>query len=74
MELRIGIINSPRELGFETSQPASEIEKLVTDAIESGKTHFVLADDKGKRYVIATGSVAYVEIGSEQNRRIGFVG
>lgn len=74
MEIRIGIINSPRELGFESRQPASEVEQLVSDAIESGKTHFVLADEKGKRYVVATASVAYVEIGSEETRRIGFVG
>lgn len=74
MEIRIGIINSPRELGFETSQSASEIEQVVTDALTSGTPHFALADDKGKRYIISTGSVAYVELGSESNRRIGFVG
>ncbi|MCS4275554.1 MULTISPECIES: DUF3107 domain-containing protein [Mycetocola] len=74
MDIRIGIINSPRELGFESSQSAADVEKIVGDAISSGTPHFTLTDDKGKRYIVATGSVAYVEIGSEETRRIGFVG
>ncbi|RLP76462.1 DUF3107 domain-containing protein [Mycetocola tolaasinivorans] len=74
MDIRIGIINSPRELGFEAGQSAADVEKIVGDAIASGTPHFTLTDEKGKRYIIATASVAYVELGTEETRRIGFVG
>ena len=40
MDIRIGIFNSPREIGFETSQPATEIEETVAAAL-SGQTGFL---------------------------------
>jgi hypothetical protein len=74
VEIRIGITNSGRELSFESSQSTSEIEKLIADALDSTKSYFTLSDDKGKSYIIPTAGLAYVEIGSEEARRIGFVG
>ena len=74
MEIRIGITNSGRELSFESSQSTAEIEKLIADALDSGKSYFTVSDDKGKMYIIPTAGLAYVEIGSEETRRIGFVG
>jgi hypothetical protein len=73
VDIRIGILNSPRELSFETSQTAAEIEQAVTDALSAG-TVLSLADDKGKQYVVPAVAIGYVEIGSESTRRIGFVG
>ena len=74
MEIRIGITNSGRELSFESSQSASEIEKTIAEALGSEKSYFSLTDDKGRVYIIPTAGLAYVEIGSEETRRIGFVG
>ena len=36
VDIRIGILNSPRELAFETSQTAAEIQKAVGDALAGG--------------------------------------
>ena len=73
MDIRIGIFNSPREIGFETSQPATEIEETVAAAL-SGKTAYLkLSDDKGRVYIVPTIGLAYVELGSETSRRVGFV-
>jgi hypothetical protein len=74
VEIRIGITNSGRELSFESSQSTAEIEKLIADALDSSKSYFTLGDDKGKSYIIPTAGLAYVELGSEETRRIGFVG
>lgn len=74
VEIRIGITNSGRELSFESAQSASEIEKTIADALGSEKSYFTLTDDKGRVYIIPTAGLAYVEIGSEETRRIGFVG
>lgn len=72
MDIRIGIANSPREIAFESSQSSSEVEKIVADALESDAKYVKLADGKGKVYVVPTVSLAYLEIGSEESRRIGF--
>lgn len=73
MDIRIGIANSPRELSFESNQSATEVEKVVADALGSDAKYVTLADDKGKLYIVPTASLAYVEVGSEDARRIGFV-
>ncbi len=74
MDIRIGILNAPRELNFESSQTADEIEEQVSTALTSGTGFLRLTDDKGKVYLIPTSGIAYVEIGTEESRRIGFVG
>ena len=73
MDIRIGIINSPREISFESAQAASEIEKVVSDALESSAKFFKLTDDKGRVYLVPLESFGYIEIGSEATRRVGFV-
>ena len=73
MDIRIGIANSPREIAFESSQTAEQVQKIVADALENGAKFVTLGDDKGKIYVVPSVSLSYVEIGSESSRRIGFV-
>lgn len=73
MEIRIGIINSARELAFESNQPAGDIEKIVSTALESDAKFFTIADEKGREFIVPVASLAYVEVGSESSRRIGFV-
>jgi hypothetical protein len=73
VDIRIGIVNSPRELSFESSQTAAEIEKAVADALASDAKFIKLSDDKGKVYIVPTASFAYLEVGSEESRRVGFV-
>jgi hypothetical protein len=74
VDIRIGIANSPRELNFESSQSPAEIEKIVADALSTNGTHVSLSDNKGKLYVVPVAALTYVEIGSEESRRVGFVG
>lgn len=74
VEIRIGITNSGRELSFESAQTATEIEQTISDALGSDKSYFTLSDDKGRLYIVPSAGLAYVEIGSEETRRIGFVG
>lgn len=73
MEVRIGIINIPRELAFESSQTAPELEAEIAAALASGAPHLALSDDKGRRFLVPTASIAYVELGAEAERRVGFV-
>lgn len=71
VEIRIGIKDVARELVFETDDAAADIEATVVASLD--QAHLALTDAKGKRYVVPSSSVAYVEIGTESTRKIGFV-
>ncbi len=73
MDIRIGIINSPREISFESTQSSAEIETVVSTALESGAKFFKLTDSRGSSYIVPTDSFGYLEIGTEESRRVGFV-
>jgi hypothetical protein len=73
VEIRIGIINAPRELSFETNESPADVSATVTQALEASSTFVRLSDDKGTQYVVPTAGIGYVQIGSEESRRIGFV-
>jgi hypothetical protein len=72
VDIKIGIINSPREIGFETAQSADEIEAAVSEALTAQATHLSLKDDKGRRFIVPVSALAYVEVGAEESRRVGF--
>ena len=74
MDIRIGILNSPRELAFETSESAADVAAAVSAAVEKGQPLLSLTDSKGKQYLVPTAAIGYVEIGSDSARRVGFVG
>lgn len=74
MDIRIGIVNTGRELSFETNESAEDVRKSVTSALETGAMHITFADSKGASFIVPTAGIAYVELGSEESRRIGFVG
>lgn len=73
MDIRIGIVNTARELSFESSQTAEEIEKTVATALESDARYFKLTDERGRVYIVPTAQFAYLEVGSAESRRVGFV-
>lgn len=73
MEVRIGIQNSPRELSFESAETPAGVQEKVAAAMESGAKSLTLTDDGGRLYIVPAASVAYVEVGTEKTRRVGFV-
>lgn len=73
MEIRIGITNTGRELSFETHESADDVKKSVAGALDAAATHVIFSDVKGNAYIVPTAGLAYVELGTEESRRIGFV-
>ena len=73
MEIRIGIINTGRELNFETSTSAEDIRTQVSAALEQNVAHVSFTDVKGNSYIVPTANLAYIELGTEESRRVGFV-
>lgn len=73
MEVKIGVLHTPREIVVESRQTPDEIQKLVADALKSVDGQLALTDDRGRRYIIPAYLVAYVEIAQADARRVGFV-
>jgi DNA-binding MurR/RpiR family transcriptional regulator len=73
MDIKIGIKHSTRELSFDTSASAKELEASVSQALESGAKLLSLTDSKGNVFLVPTESVSYLEIGAEEARRVGFI-
>jgi hypothetical protein len=73
VEVKIGVSDSPRELVLNSAQTPGEVEKLVTDALSEGAGGMLaLSDEKGRRYLVQSTRIAYVEIGAADVRRVGF--
>jgi predicted RNA-binding protein (virulence factor B family) len=73
MDIRIGIRDSGREISFESAQTASEVENAVAAVLEGGAKVLKLSDNKGRRFIVPTEALGYVEIGEEETRRVGFI-
>jgi hypothetical protein len=72
VEVKIGIADSPRELVLNSAQTPGEVEKSVNAALSKESEILSLTDEKGRRYLIPTAKIAYVEIGAADSRRVGF--
>jgi Protein of unknown function (DUF3107) len=72
VEVKIGVVESPRELLLTSNLSPDEVEALVADALKNPAGQLTLVDDKGKRFIIPAARVAYVEIGTSDARKVGF--
>lgn len=73
MEVRIGIRENGRDLSFESASSSKELTDQISSAISSGAALVELTDDKGKTILVPASAIAYVEIGVDQSRRVGFI-
>lgn len=71
MELHIGIQNTARELTFDVDQTAEQIEAAVAEAVSSNGI-FTVSDTKGRKALIPASALAYVSVGENEPRRVGF--
>ncbi|MFD8369981.1 DUF3107 domain-containing protein [Streptomyces sp. NPDC059688] len=72
MEVKIGVQHAPREIVLESGQSVEEVERVVNDAL-AGKTQLLsLQDEKGRKILVPTERLAYVEIGEPAVRKVGF--
>ena len=74
MEVKIGMSESARELVFNSSQQPAEVEDLVRTAIENGSQVLTVSDERGRKFMVQTSKIAYIEIGAADVRKVGFGG
>lgn len=71
VEITIGVQHLARELVVESDLTADEAANQISAALSEGKT-LELDDSRGRRVIVPTASIGYVEIGSETTRPVGF--
>jgi len=74
MNIKIGLIESPRELVINSELSHDEAVKLVKDVLGKADDVVELADAKGRKYLVRTNAIAYVEVGSSEQPIVGFGG
>ena len=72
MEIKIGVVESPRELLVTSDLSPEAVEALVAEALDGKQSVLTLADDKGRRFVIPSARISYVAIGAADPRNFGF--
>jgi hypothetical protein len=72
VEVKVGVADTAREIVLNSDQTPDEIESLVASALKDSAGTLSLVDDKGRRFVVPSARVAYVEIGTADSRRVGF--
>lgn len=72
MEVRIGIKESPRELTIESDESTADLRAHIESAVGDGGL-VALKDTKGRELLIDASSIAYVELGGDASRKVGFV-
>jgi hypothetical protein len=72
MEVKIGVQSVSRELSFDTNQEGDEIEAVVAKALNEGVALISLTDTKGRRVLVPTDKLAYLELGSPTVGQVGF--
>ncbi len=75
MEVRIGVLHSPKELMLELEGSPDDVTKALDDALKKDDSVLWLTDTKGRRVGVPAERVAYVEIETESGaKRVGFGG
>jgi hypothetical protein len=72
VEIKIGMQHVGREIVVDSPLGAQEATDLVSAALNEG-TVLSLKDSKDNLTLVPASGIAYVEIGAETKRRVGFM-
>jgi hypothetical protein len=71
VEIKVGIRETARELTVETDASSAEVEADLKSALAEGSL-LSLTDQKGRRILIPAAQIAYLDLGQEKSRPVGF--
>lgn len=74
MDIKIGFADSARELIISSNSSQDEVAAKVAEALADDSGVFDVTDDKGRRYLVRNSRIAYVEVGTNTPRTVGFAG
>jgi hypothetical protein len=72
VDVKIGVQHAARELVLESTESADAITDAVSEALTGKSRILALTDQNGRRVVVPSDKLAYVEIGEPEARKVGF--
>jgi hypothetical protein len=72
MEVKIGVQNVNRELVLDSDESGEDIQAAVAQALSGEANVVVLTDTKGRKVIVPTDKLAYLELGSPTVGQVGF--
>ncbi|MEU5807460.1 DUF3107 domain-containing protein [Streptomyces sp. NPDC059851] len=72
MEVKIGVQHAPREIVLESDLSAEELERIVSEALTGSAPLLSLTDTKGRRVLVPSDRLSYVDLGEPSARKVGF--
>jgi hypothetical protein len=72
VEVKIGVQFATRELVIDTHLTGDEIEAEVGKALSGEEGVLALSDSKGRRVLVPSAKLAYVELGAPTVGQVGF--
>lgn len=71
MIVTVGIQNIAREVRVETDETEEALTAAISHSVQSGEP-LVLTSTKGHKTFIPANAIAYVEVGPNEKRSVGF--
>ncbi len=71
MEIKIGVVDTPKEISVESDESVEAISKAVQSAVKDGSM-LTLTDTRGRTFMVPAAKIAYIEIGPGTSRKVGF--
>lgn len=71
MEIKVGIQHVGREIVLESDESPEDVQERISTALKNNEV-LTLTDQKGRTVLIPGSSIGYVEVGTEEVRRVGF--
>ncbi|MCX5194546.1 DUF3107 domain-containing protein [Streptomyces sp. NBC_00249] len=72
MEVKIGVQHAPREIVLESDLSAEELEAVVAAALSGQSPLLSLTDNKGRKVLVPSDRLSYVDLGEPSVRKVGF--
>jgi hypothetical protein len=73
MEVRIGVVHTPKEITVELEGGVDDAVTRVEKALKDGAAMVWFEDSKGRKVGVPTDKLGYIEVDAEDhNTRVGF--
>lgn len=73
MDIKFGFADNARELTISAEGTQEELTEKINAALSAGEL-LELKDEKGRKYLVRTDRVIYVEVGAVKPQAVGFAG
>jgi hypothetical protein len=73
MEVRIGVVNTPKELSLDFDGGVDDAVETIEKALKNGASMVWLDDAKGRKIGVPADKLAHIEVDADEGpKRVGF--